>query len=107
MASNRRKKQHRAKASAKQAETRRRRTATARIHAMQARLERIYDPETPVPELAVLLAVPPGMRRRNGVSSTGRWPKIRQATRTSGWRSSTSSAPAGMPPTPSSCSNRS
>ena len=56
MASNRRKKQNRAKASAKQAETRRRRTATARIHAIQARLERIYDPETPVAELAVLLA---------------------------------------------------
>ena len=56
MASNRRKKQDRAKASAKQAEARRRRTATARIHAMQARLERIYDPETPVAELAVLLA---------------------------------------------------
>ena len=56
MASNRRKKQNRAKASAKQAEARRRRTATARIHAMQARVERIYDPETPVAELAVLLA---------------------------------------------------
>jgi hypothetical protein len=56
MAGNRRKKQNRAKASAKQAEARRRRAATARIHALQARLERVYDPETPVAELAVLLA---------------------------------------------------
>ena len=56
MASNRRKKQNRAKASAQQAEARRRRTAAARIHAVQARLGRIYDPETPVAELAVLLA---------------------------------------------------
>ncbi|MGD0109596.1 MAG: hypothetical protein ABSC06_37055 [Rhodopila sp.] len=56
MASNRRKKQNRAKASAKQAEARRRRTAAARIHTIQARLKRIYDPETPVADLAVLLA---------------------------------------------------
>ena len=54
--SNRRKKQNRAKAAAKHAEARRLRAATARIRAMQARLSRIHDPETPVAELAVLLA---------------------------------------------------
>ena len=53
--SNRRKKQNRAKAAAKHAEARRRRAATARIHAVQARLSRIYDPETSAAELAVLL----------------------------------------------------
>jgi hypothetical protein len=54
--SNRRKKQNRAKASAKQAEARRRRAATAQIRAVQARLSRIYHPETPAAELAILLA---------------------------------------------------
>jgi hypothetical protein len=54
--SNRRKKQDRAKAAAKHAEARRLRAATARIRAMQARFSRIHDPETPVAELAVLLA---------------------------------------------------
>ena len=54
--SNRRKKQNRAKASAKQAETRRRRAATARIRAVQERLGRIYDPATSPAELAALLA---------------------------------------------------
>ena len=54
--SNRRKKQNRAKAAAKHAEARRRRAATARIRAVQARLSRIYDPETSAAELAVLLA---------------------------------------------------
>jgi hypothetical protein len=54
--SNRRKKQNRAKAAAKQAEARRRRAATARIRAVQARLSRIYDPETSAAELAILLA---------------------------------------------------
>ena len=53
--SNRRKKQNRAKAAAKHAEARRRRAATARIHAVQTRLSRIYDPETSAAELAVLL----------------------------------------------------
>ena len=53
--SNRRKKQNRAKAAAKHAEARRRRAATARIRAVQARLSRIYDPETSAAELAVLL----------------------------------------------------
>jgi hypothetical protein len=56
MASNRRKKQNRAKAAAKHAEARRRRATTARIRAVQARLSRIHDPETPAAELAVLLA---------------------------------------------------
>jgi len=50
--SNRRKKQNRAKAAAKHAEARRRRTATARIRAVQARLSRIYDPGTSAAELA-------------------------------------------------------
>ena len=54
--SNRRKKQNRAKAAAKHAEARRRRAATARIREVQARLSRIYYPETSAPELAVLLA---------------------------------------------------
>jgi hypothetical protein len=54
--SNRRKKQNRAKAAAKQAEARRRRAATARIRVVQARLSRIYDPETSAAELATLLA---------------------------------------------------
>jgi hypothetical protein len=54
--SNRRKKQNRAKAAAKHAETRRRRAATARIRAVQARLSRIYDPGTSAAELAILLA---------------------------------------------------
>ena len=53
--SNRRKKQNRAKAAAKHAEARRRRAATARIRAVQARLSRIHDPETPAAELVVLL----------------------------------------------------
>jgi len=53
--SNRRKRQNRAKAAAKQAEARRRRAATARIRAVQARMSRIYDPGTPAAELAVLL----------------------------------------------------
>ena len=53
--SNRRKKQNRAKAAAKHAEARRRRAATARIRAVQARLSRIYDPETSAAELAILL----------------------------------------------------
>jgi len=56
MASNRRKKQNRAKAAAKHAESRRRRAAIAQIRAVQARLSRIHDPETPAAELAVLLA---------------------------------------------------
>jgi hypothetical protein len=55
MASNRRKKQNRAKAAAKHAEARRRRAATARIRAVQARLSRIYDPGTSAAELAILL----------------------------------------------------
>jgi hypothetical protein len=54
--SNRRKKQNRARAAAKYAETRRRRAATARIRAAQTRLSRIHDLETPAAELAVLLA---------------------------------------------------
>jgi hypothetical protein len=54
--SNRRKKQNRAKAAAKHAEARRRRAATARILAVQARLSRIYHPETSAAELAILLA---------------------------------------------------
>jgi hypothetical protein len=54
--SNRRKKQNRAKAAAKQAEARRRRATTTRIRAVQARLSRIYHPETPTAELAILLA---------------------------------------------------
>ena len=54
--SNRRKKQNRAKAAAKHAEARRRRAAAARIREVQARLSRIYHPETSAPELAVLLA---------------------------------------------------
>jgi hypothetical protein len=54
--SSRRKKQNRAKAAAKHAETRRRRAATARIRAVQARLSRIYDPGTSAAELAILLA---------------------------------------------------
>ena len=54
--SNRRKKQNRAKAAAKHAEARRRRAATARIREVQARLSRIYHPETSAPELAILLA---------------------------------------------------
>jgi hypothetical protein len=54
--SNRRKKQNRAKAAARQAEARRRRAATERIRAVQARLSRIHDPETSAAELAVLLA---------------------------------------------------
>jgi hypothetical protein len=53
--SNRRKKQNRAKAAAKHAEARRRRAATAHIREVQARLSRIYHPETSVAELAVLL----------------------------------------------------
>jgi hypothetical protein len=53
--SNRRKKQNRAKAAAKQAEARRRRATTTRIRAVQARLSRIYHPETPAAELAILL----------------------------------------------------
>ena len=53
--SNRRKKQNRAKATAKHAEARRRRAATTQIRAVQTRLSRIYDPETPAAELAVLL----------------------------------------------------
>jgi hypothetical protein len=53
--SNRRKKQNRVKASAKRAEARRRRAATTHIRAVQARLSRIYDPETPAAELAVLI----------------------------------------------------
>jgi hypothetical protein len=55
MASNRRKKQNRAKAAAKHAEARRRRATTARIRAVQARLSRIYDPGTSAAELAILL----------------------------------------------------
>ena len=54
--SNRRKKQNRAKAAAKQAEARRRRATTTRVRAVQARLSRIYHPETPAAELAILLA---------------------------------------------------
>jgi hypothetical protein len=54
--SNRRKKQNRAKAAAKHAEARRRRAATARVREVQARLSRIYHPETSAPELAILLA---------------------------------------------------
>jgi len=54
--SNRRKKQNRAKAAAKHAEARHRRVATARIHAAQARLSRIYHPGTSAAELASLLA---------------------------------------------------
>ena len=54
--SNRRKKQNRAKAAAKHAEARRRRATTARIRAVQARLSRIYHPETSAAELAILLA---------------------------------------------------
>jgi len=54
--SNRRKKQNRAKAAAKHAESRRRRAATAQIRAVQGRFSRIRDPETPAAELAVLLA---------------------------------------------------
>ena len=50
-----RKKQNRAKAAAKHAEERRRRAATARIRAVQARLSRIYHPETSAAELAILL----------------------------------------------------
>jgi hypothetical protein len=53
--SHRRKKQNRAKAVAKHAEARRRRATTARIHAVQARLSRIYHPETSAAELAILL----------------------------------------------------
>jgi hypothetical protein len=53
--SNRRKKQNRAKAAAKHAEARRRRAATARIRVVQARLSRIYHPETSAAELAILL----------------------------------------------------
>jgi hypothetical protein len=53
--SNRRKKQNRAKAAAKHAEARRRRAATARIRVVQARLSRIYHPETSAAELAMLL----------------------------------------------------
>lgn len=53
--SNRRKKQNRAKAAAKHAEARRRRAATARIRVVQARLSRIYHPETSAGELAILL----------------------------------------------------
>jgi hypothetical protein len=53
--SNRRKKQNRVKAAAKHAEARRRRAATVRIRAVQTRLHRIHDPETPAAELAVLL----------------------------------------------------
>jgi hypothetical protein len=41
---------------AKHAEARRRRAATARIRAVQARLSRIYDPGTSAPELTILLA---------------------------------------------------
>jgi hypothetical protein len=54
--SNRRKKQDRAKATAKQAVARRRRTMTAWLRAAEQRLERIYDPATPAAELAALLA---------------------------------------------------
>jgi len=54
--SNRRKKQNRAKAAAKHAEARRRRTATAQIRAVHARLSRIYHPETSAAEPASLLA---------------------------------------------------
>ena len=50
-----RKKQNRAKAAAKHAEERRRRAATARIRAVQARLSRIYHPETSAAELVILL----------------------------------------------------
>jgi hypothetical protein len=53
--SNRRKKQNRAKAAAKHTEARRRRAATARIRAVQARLSRVYDPGTSAAELAILL----------------------------------------------------
>ena len=53
--SNRRKKQNRAKAAAKHAEARRRRAATARIRAVQARFTRMYDPGTSGAELAILL----------------------------------------------------
>src|SRR5882724_12262820 len=53
--SNRRKKQNRAKAVAKHTEARRRRAATARIRAVQARLSRVYDPGTSAAELAILL----------------------------------------------------
>jgi hypothetical protein len=54
--SNRRKKQNRAKAAAKHTEARRRRAATARIRAVQARLSRVYDPGTSAAELAILLS---------------------------------------------------
>jgi len=54
--SNRRKKQDRAKATAKQAEARRRRAMTAWLRAAEQRLERIHDPATPAAELASLLA---------------------------------------------------
>ena len=54
--SNRRRKQHRAKAAAKQAEARRRRAMTIWLRAAEQRLERIHDPATPVAELATLLA---------------------------------------------------
>lgn len=53
--SNRRKKHNRAKAAAKHAEARRRRATTARIRAVQARLSRIYRPETSAAEPAILL----------------------------------------------------
>jgi hypothetical protein len=56
VSSNRRKKQNRARAAAKHAEARRRRAATARIRVVQARLSRIYHPETSAAELAILLA---------------------------------------------------
>lgn len=54
--SNRRKKQDRAKAAARQAEARRRRAMTAWVRAAEQRLERIHDPATPAAELAALLA---------------------------------------------------
>ena len=53
--SNRRKKQNRAKAAVKHSQARRRRAATARIRAVQARLSRIHDPGTSAAELATLL----------------------------------------------------
>jgi hypothetical protein len=67
--SNCRKKQNRAKAAAKHAEARRRRAATVRIRAVQARLSRIYHPGTSAAELAILLA-----EHYQGVPVAG-WPR--------------------------------
>jgi hypothetical protein len=54
--SNRRRKQDRARAATRQAETHRRRARTAQLRAAQRRMARIHDPATPAAELAALLA---------------------------------------------------